>query len=143
MTFATLIDYFSYLLVALTVGLILYKSVELWLPGKCGTFAYPEYAPGSPAELAQLVLKLEFGLTALAVVASAAPFIGLMGTVLHIMVALSKVSTSLDTAIISGPIATALNSTLVGLASAVPASVAHAFFTRRIEVIRMQKELAL
>lgn len=132
MLFANLIEYLSYGLVALTAALILLKGLDLWAPHLVGL---PDIRGLSANEFTAHVLVLERGLTALSITASTAPFIGLMGTVLHIMDALSRITTSLDTAVISGPIATALNATLIGLASAVPAAAAFAVCTRRLQVL--------
>ena len=131
MEIAKIFDVITYGLVAAAAGIIVLKILELWFPHKL-----KESLVASAFKSEDLyLLRLERGLALLGVIASSAPFIGLMGTVLHIMDALSHIGTSLDTSIISGPIAVALNSTLVGLASAVPASIAHALFTRRIDVL--------
>lgn len=133
MHFVTAIDYFLYALVALTSAMILYKALHLWAPGllgrKLGT------TPTGNA-LDEHIESLEGGLTLLAVIAGSAPFVGLAGTVMHIMDALSRLaSASIDISLISGPIATALNSTLIGLCSAVPALVAYNLMQRRIQVL--------
>jgi hypothetical protein len=130
---AIAIDYLLYGLVALTVALILYKTFVLYAPGLTGKRAP---APGDKDGVDEHVEGLENGLAMLAVLASAAPFIGLAGTVLHIMQALSRLSSAaIDITLISGPIATALNSTLVGLCAAVPALVAYNLMQRRIQVL--------
>jgi hypothetical protein len=136
MTIATLLDYFSYAIFAITVGLVTFKSLELWYPPAVGRPPLPLLLALPTLDFDEHLEDLERGLTLLSVIASTAPFIGLMGTVLHIIAALSRISTALDTAIISGPIATALNATLVGLASAVPAAAAHALFCRRLTVLQ-------
>jgi biopolymer transport protein ExbB/TolQ len=140
MTIAAFIDYFSYVLFAITLALIAFKIIELWFPIVLKNPPLRVRYQYASVEFEEFAEDLEKGLVLLAVIAGTAPFVGLMGTVLHIIAALSKVSTSLDTAIISGPIATALNATLVGLASAVPAAAAHSLFSRRIEVIRQNFE---
>lgn len=79
--------------------------------------------------------KLESGNTFLATVATAAPFIGLFGTVWGIMVAfqgLSAVKTTTLQAVAPG-ISEALIATAVGLFAAIPASVAYNFFTVKVK----------
>jgi biopolymer transport protein TolQ len=81
--------------------------------------------------------KLENLLPFLATVGSAAPFVGLFGTVWGIMDAFTAISESgkADLATVSGPIAEALIATAVSLASAIPAVVAYNYFNRRIKVL--------
>ncbi|MGI6680796.1 MAG: protein TolQ [Bdellovibrionota bacterium] len=79
--------------------------------------------------------KLEFGNTFLATVATAAPFVGLFGTVWGIMVAfqgLSSVKTTTLQAVAPG-ISEALIATAVGLFAAIPASIAYNFFAVRVK----------
>ncbi len=74
--------------------------------------------------------KLESGLTFLATTASAAPFIGLFGTVWGIMHAfhgLSQAKNSTIQAVAPG-ISEALVATAIGLAAAIPAAVAFNYF---------------
>lgn len=125
--FAIAVDYILYALVALTFALIFYK---------CATFrSRGTLSATTPAEVDEAIEGLEGGMALLAVVASVAPFIGLAGTVMHIMEALSQMSSAtIDIRIISGPIATAMNSTLIGLCSAVPAMVAYNLMQRHIQV---------
>jgi len=73
------------------------------------------------------VVKLESGLTFLATVASAAPFIGLFGTVWGIMNAFHGLSSAKSTSIqaVAPGISEALVATAIGLAAAIPAAVAY------------------
>ncbi len=75
----------------------------------------------------------EFGLGALASVASAAPFVGLFGTVWGVYQALVRIGLSgqgtLDK--VAGPIGEALIMTALGLAVAIPAVLAYNYFARR------------
>jgi len=77
--------------------------------------------------------KIESGLTVLASAGSAAPFIGLFGTVWGIYHALVQIGMSgqgtLDK--VAGPVGEALIMTAVGLAVAIPAVLAYNSFTRR------------
>lgn len=96
---------------------------------------------GAPDEMLTRALKraidedrsrLEFGQTFLATVASAAPFVGLFGTVWGIYHALIAISLSgqgtLDK--VAGPVGEALIMTAIGLAVAIPAAVAYNTFAR-------------
>ncbi|MDR0480559.1 MAG: MotA/TolQ/ExbB proton channel family protein [Gallionellaceae bacterium] len=77
--------------------------------------------------------QVESGLTVLASAGSAAPFIGLFGTVWGIYNALVQIGMSgqgtLDK--VAGPVGEALIMTAVGLAVAIPAVLAYNSFTRR------------
>lgn len=77
------------------------------------------------------VFRLERGLTFLATTASAAPFIGLFGTVWGIMNAfhgLGRPGASSTLQAVAPGISEALVATAVGLAAAIPAAVAYNFF---------------
>ena len=71
--------------------------------------------------------KLETGLPFLATLGSAAPFIGLFGTVWGIMNSFTAIAQTKDTslAVVAPGIAEALFATAVGLAAAIPAVVAY------------------
>ena len=81
----------------------------------------------------QEAIKIEHGLTVLASAGSAAPFIGLFGTVWGIYHALVQIGMSgqgtLDK--VAGPVGEALIMTALGLAVAIPAVLAYNSFTRR------------
>lgn len=140
-TLAQYVDHFLFVLVALTVAVIVYKVLHLFAPRLIGR---QRSMPANRRECDEQAEALESGMALLAVIASAAPFVGLAGTVMHIMEALSRLSGgAVDITLISGPIATALNSTLVGLASAVPALIAYNLLQRRVQVLvnRMLRQL--
>jgi biopolymer transport protein TolQ len=90
-------------------------------------------------------LKLESMVPFLATTASAAPFIGLFGTVVGIMFAFIDIAksegggaSSLKTV---GPhISEALFATAIGLVAAIPAVMAYNYFMRRIRVLRSEME---
>jgi biopolymer transport protein TolQ len=78
------------------------------------------------------VFRLEKGLTFLATTASAAPFIGLFGTVWGIMNAfhgLGRPGASSTLQAVAPGISEALVATAVGLAAAIPAAIAYNFFS--------------
>src|SRR5215475_7474055 len=95
---------------------------------------------------AQLVetTKLESMVPFLATTGSAAPFIGLFGTVIGILFAfidLAEATQASATLKAVGPhIAEALFATAIGLVAAIPAVMAFNFFTRRIRVLRSEME---
>jgi len=84
--------------------------------------------------------KLENLLPFLATTGSAAPFIGLFGTVWGIMDAFLSIAAkgSAELGEVSQPIAEALVTTALALASAVPAVVAYNYFQRRLKVLNAE-----
>jgi biopolymer transport protein TolQ len=82
--------------------------------------------------------RLERGVTFLATVASAAPFIGLFGTVWGIMNAFHGLSSAKSTTIqaVAPGISEALVATAIGLAAAIPAAVAYNYFSVAIRQFR-------
>jgi biopolymer transport protein ExbB len=77
-------------------------------------------------------LRLEDGLTLLATVGSAAPFVGLLGTVWGIYHALIRIAASGNASMnaVAGPVGEALLMTAFGLFAAIPATLAFNFFNR-------------
>jgi biopolymer transport protein ExbB/TolQ len=71
--------------------------------------------------------QLEFGLPLLATIGSAAPFVGLFGTVWGIVNSFTAIAQQKDTslAVVAPGIAEALIATAIGLAAAIPAVVAY------------------
>jgi len=89
--------------------------------------------------------KLESAVPFLATTGSAAPFIGLFGTVLGILFAFIDIADSKEASAASiktvGPhIAEALFATAIGLVAAIPAVMAYNYFQRRIKVLRSEME---
>ncbi|MCX5746828.1 MAG: protein TolQ [Proteobacteria bacterium] len=90
--------------------------------------------------------KLESMVPFLATTGSAAPFIGLFGTVIGIMFAFLEIADSKDASAASlktvcPHIAEALFATAIGLVAAIPAVMAYNYFMRRIKVLRMEMEM--
>lgn len=77
-------------------------------------------------------LRLEGGLTLLATVGSAAPFVGLLGTVWGIYHALIGIAATGNASMnaVAGPVGEALIMTAYGLFAAIPATLAFNFFNR-------------
>ena len=78
----------------------------------------------------------------LATVGSAAPFVGLFGTVWGIMLAFMEISEAGQAGIdvVAGPIAEALIATAIGLMAAIPAVVAYNYFNTRIHSLEVDME---
>jgi len=77
--------------------------------------------------------NLRRGLGGLATVASAAPFVGLLGTVIGIINAFSKLAGGGGMDVVGPGIAEALVNTAVGLFVAIPALMFYNFFTNMVE----------
>jgi biopolymer transport protein TolQ len=88
------------------------------------------------------ITKLEKHLTFLATTASAAPFIGLFGTVWGIMDAFRGLSVTHSSSIqaVAPGIAEALIATAVGLAAAIPALMAYNSFVQQIKVLAVEMD---
>lgn len=88
------------------------------------------------------IVNLEKGTTFLATVASAAPFIGLFGTVWGIMNAFQGLSTVQTTTLqaVAPGISEALVATAIGLAAAIPAAIAYNYFTVIVKNFRGSME---
>jgi biopolymer transport protein ExbB len=90
----------------------------------------------------QAVEKRGRGLTALATIASAAPFVGLLGTVwgiIHALLALGAGgAASLDR--VAGPVGEALVMTAIGLAVAIPAAVGYNLLAKAVRHLQAQLE---
>jgi biopolymer transport protein TolQ len=92
---------------------------------------------------AEEITRLEKGTTFLATTASAAPFIGLFGTVWGIMnafIGLSQVKTTSIQAVAPG-ISEALIATAIGLAAAIPAAIAYNYFMQQMRVLARNMDM--
>lgn len=72
-----------------------------------------------------------------------APLLGLLGTVSGLVNVFSNLGDSADHGAIAIGIAEALNTTIAGLAIAVPTVVAHSFFMKKIEKMGVRMEILL
>jgi len=91
------------------------------------------------------IAYLERLITALATIGSAAPFVGLFGTVWGIMLAFVNLSNHSDGSqlginVVAGPIAEALVATAIGLGAAIPAVVAYNFLNAKIQDLSVEME---
>ena len=87
--------------------------------------------------------RLHAGIGVLDIVITVAPLLGLLGTASGLVTIFQGLSDAADHLAIARGIAVALNTTIFGLAIAVPCVVAHGYFTRRIEVLTARLESLL
>ncbi len=86
------------------------------------------------------VVKMHAGIGVLDVVITVAPLLGLLGTASGLVTIFQGLGETTDHLAIARGIAEALNTTIFGLAIAVPCVVAHSHFTRRIERLTARME---
>jgi biopolymer transport protein ExbB len=86
------------------------------------------------------VARMEKGLVVLEIATGAGPLLGLLGTLSGLVSIFAELGGSGDPVIVARGISEALNTTIVGLAVAVPSLTAHSYFTRRIEMMAVQME---
>lgn len=93
------------------------------------------------------VLKLQSGLAVLEVVITIAPLLGLLGTVsglVSVFATFGDAGAEIpDPSILAAGIAKALNTTIGGLAVAVPTVVAHSYLSKRIEGMAVRMEVLM
>jgi biopolymer transport protein ExbB/TolQ len=85
---------------------------------------------------------LHRNLPMLATVASTAPYVGLFGTVLGILLAFGKIAETGQTgaSVVAAPIAEALTATALGLGVAIPAVMAYNYFSGRVNDLSLRVE---
>ena len=86
--------------------------------------------------------ELERGLSSLATIASTAPFVGLLGTVIGIIDAFAKIQEQQGTGMtaVSGGISEALVTTALGLFVAIPAVMMFNYFTAKIKAFDVEMD---
>lgn len=92
------------------------------------------------------VVRLESGLIVLEVVIGIAPLLGLLGTVsglVNVFATLGASEGTADPRAIATGIAEALNTTIAGLAIAVPSLIAFSYFSKKIETLSVEMESLL
>ena len=83
------------------------------------------------------IARLGYYLRALEVIASLAPLLGLLGTVMGMIEAfqaMEAAGSQVNPSVLSGGIWKALLTTAIGVAVAIPVSIIHSWFERKIEV---------
>jgi biopolymer transport protein ExbB len=121
--------------------------------GRIGCVAMlPEHATREESQMAveatarEEIVRLQTGLSALEVVITIAPLLGLLGTVsglVSVFAALGADSNLTDPSAIAGGIAKALNTTIGGLAVAVPTVIVHSYLQKRIEALAARLEILM
>ena len=86
------------------------------------------------------IARLEVGLTLLEITTGISPLLGLLGTLSGLVGIFANLGDKGDPQMVALGISEALNSTILGLAVAVPSLVAFHYFSRRIEVIAIDME---
>ncbi len=89
------------------------------------------------------VVRLESGLIVLEVIVGIAPLLGLLGTVsglVSVFATLGATEGAADPRAIATGIAEALNTTIVGLAIAVPSLIAYSYFSKKVETMATEME---
>ncbi|MBN9287440.1 MAG: MotA/TolQ/ExbB proton channel family protein [Gammaproteobacteria bacterium] len=90
----------------------------------------------------QVILELEKYLNTLGTIASAAPLLGLLGTVLGMIQIFAVLGGDLNSEALAGGVAKALLTTAFGLFIAIPCLMFHRYFKRRIDefAAKLEKE---
>lgn len=102
-----------------------------------------EIAEAVQAVAREEIVHMNAGMTALDVVVTVAPLLGLLGTASGLVVVFSGLGDTADHTAIARGIGRALNTTIVGLAIAVPVVVAQGWFQRRIDTMAARLEVLL
>lgn len=89
------------------------------------------------------IVRMHSGIGVLDVVITVAPLLGLLGTASGLVTIFQGLGETTDHLAIARGIAQALNTTILGLAIAVPCVVAHSHFTRRIERLTARMEIIM
>lgn len=113
--------------------------------GACSTEAAARSTAESVAR--EEVVRLQAGIPVLEVIITIAPLLGLLGTVSGLVNVFSTIGGAVvgeaDPVLLARGIAMALNTTVAGLAVAVPTVVAHTYFSRKIERLAARMEVLL
>ena len=87
------------------------------------------------------VVKLERGLVILEIVVGIAPLLGLVGTIYGLIVlfgSMGDISAGNNNTALSGGIALALKSTLLGLLTAIPSLIAWSYYNKKVENLAVE-----
>lgn len=86
------------------------------------------------------IARLESGLVLLEITTGIAPLLGLLGTLSGLVGIFANIGDKGDPQMVALGISQALNSTIFGLAVAVPSLIAYHYFSRRVEVLAIEME---
>ena len=89
------------------------------------------------------IVKMNTGMPALEVVITIAPLLGLLGTASGLVLVFANAGSGADSVKVGQGIAMALNTTVAGLAVAVPTVIAHSHFNRKIETMAARLEVLM
>ena len=126
------------------IGVLLFMSfvsvwlfIERWLFFRSVDVSKYEYKE-------ELEIDLTDHISIIATIASSAPYIGLLGTVLGIILTFYTMGQSgiVDTKAIMQGLALALKATAMGLVVAIPATMIYNYLVRRIEVLLARWDIA-
>jgi biopolymer transport protein ExbB len=112
----------------------------LLLADKNRRYSRVENTSGLETAARQEVSRLERGLVILEIVVGVAPLLGLVGTVYGLIALFSTLGASGlgDNGAMSRGIALALNSTLLGLVTAIPSLVAWSYYSKKVETMAIE-----
>jgi len=100
----------------------------------------PDVKEAVQASAREEIVRMNSGLAILEVITTIAPLLGLLGTASGLVTVFGDLESKEN---IQRGIATALSTTVVGMAIAIPAVIAHGFFSRRIETYAARLEVLL
>jgi len=126
------------------IGLLLFMSfVSVWLFIERWLF-FRSVDVKKYAHKEELEIALTDHISIIATIASSAPYIGLLGTVLGIILTFYTMGQSgiVDTKAIMQGLALALKATAMGLVVAIPATMIYNYLVRRIEVLLARWDIA-
>ena len=89
------------------------------------------------------IMRLEGGLAVLELIVGISPLLGLLGAIsglVHVFSGLGSGQTSQDTSKVAIGIAEALNTTIFGLAIAIPTLIFYTYFAKRVEAMAVEME---
>lgn len=132
--YADYVDYFI-------IGFLGFLSVVVITVGIERMWFYSIIRLNDYEDKRELELDLHRRLTLIATIGSNAPYIGLLGTVIGIMITFASISDSINTASITLGLALALKATALGLVVAIPAIVLYNFLLRKSEIILIRWDI--
>ncbi len=89
------------------------------------------------------IMRLESGLSVLELIVGISPLLGLLGAIsglVNVFSGLGSGKQAAETGAVALGIAEALNTTIFGLAIAIPTLIAYTYFTKRVEVMAVEME---